>query len=177
MINGNIQNGLYYFYGVATIFLIAILIIFTIFCKKFKFNNKNAELYGLLLNLNTSDLISISAMSIYYIFIVYCTVSFQGIHIIYIAIMLILVLISEIVIDNFKGLPLSISLAFVNCGAIQIVHLLYDYITQEQFSYLLLIILFLVILFIFLYDTYNLLRNINNVVIKNKYLKKKKYKL
>ena len=177
MINGDIQNELYYFFTASIIFLISIFIIFKIFCKKFKFNNKNIELYGLLLNLNNPALISISAMTIYYLFTVFCTISFHGMNLIYLAIILILVLISEAVIDNFKGLPISIILALINCGAIQIVYLLYDYITQEQFSFLLLIILFLVILFIFLYDTYNLFRNINNVVIKNKYLKKKKYKL
>ena len=177
MINGDIQNELYYFFGAAFLFIIAIAIIFRIFVKRFKFNNKNIELYGLLLNLNSSALVSISAMTIYYLFVVFCTISFHGMNIIYLAIMLILVLISESVIDNFKGLPLSIALALINCGAIQIVYLLYDYITQENFSYLLLIILSLVILFVFLYDTYSLFRNINNVVIKNKYLKNKKYKL
>ena len=177
MVNGDIQNELYYFFGAAFVFLVMIAIIFRIFCKKFKFNNKNIELYGLLLNLNTPSLISISAMTIYYLFIVFCTISFQGMNIIYIAIVLILVLISEAIIDNFKGLPLSIVLSLINCGAIQIVHILYKYITEEEFSYLLLIVLFLVIIFVFLYDTYHLFRNINNVVVKNKYLKKKKYSL
>ena len=177
MIKDNIQNELYYFFGSSLLFLITVAIVFTIICKKYKFNNKNAEIYGLLLNLNNTDLISISAMTIYYLFIVFCTISFRSMNMIYLSIALILVLMSEVVLDNFKKLPLSIGLALANCGAIEIVHLLYDYITHEQFSYLLLIILFLVILFIFLYDTYNLLRNINNIIVKNKYLKKKKYKL
>ena len=177
MVKNEIQNEIYYFAAASILFLIAVFIIFRIFCKNFKFNNKNAEIYGLLLNLNNSALISISAMTIYYLFIVFCTISFHGMNIIYISIVMILVLISEIALDNFKGLPLSILLASINCGAIHIVYLLYDYITKEQFSYFLLIILFLLILFVFLYDTFNLVRNINNVVVKNKYLKKKKYKI
>ena len=177
MLNREIQNELYYFLIAAIIFLVAIAIIFRIFVKKFKFNNKNIEIYGLLLNLNNPALISISAMTIYYLFAVFCTISFHGMNLIYIAISLILVLISEAAIDNFKGLPFSILLALINCGAIHIVYLLYDYIKEEEFSILLLIILFSIILFIFLYDTYNLFRNINNVVVKNKYLKKKKYSL
>lgn len=177
MVNGDIQNELFYFLGAALIFLIVIAIVFRIFCKKFKFDNKNLEMYGLLLNLNNSSLISISAMTIYYLFIVFCTISFRAMNLVYIAVVLILVLISESVIDNFKGLPLSIGLALINCGAIHVVYLIYTHITQEEFSYLLLIILVLVILFIFLYDTYNLFRNLNNVVIKNKYLKNKKYKI
>ena len=172
-----IMSELINFSIIAVVFLVGITIIFTIFCKKFKFNSKNVELYGLLLNLNTTSLISMASLTINYLFTVWCTLSFEGLNIIYIAIILILVLISEAVIDNFKGLIQSIPLALINCGAIQIIYLLYNYITTENFSYLLLITLFLVILFVFLYHTYNLFRGINNIVIKNKYLKNKKYNI
>lgn len=173
-----IMESLISFFSVAIVFLTVIAIIFTIFCKKFKFNNKNIELYGLLLNLNTPSLISISAITINYLFLVWCTISFKGMQVVYVAITLILVLISEAIIDNFKGLPLSILLTIVNCIAIQVIYMLYNYLTQENFTYILLLVLFLLILFVFLYYTYNLFRGINNIVVKNKYLKgKKQYKV
>lgn len=165
------------FFVVSIIILTALTIIFAVFCKKFKFNSKNVELYGLLLNLNTTSLISMATLTINYLFLVWCTISFKGLNVIYIAIILILVLISDAVIDNFKGLTKSIPLALINCGAIQIIYLLYDYVTTENFSYLLVITLALVILFVFLYHTYNFFRGINNIVIKNKYLKNKKYNI
>lgn len=174
MSNEEIIQELTSFFSVAIIFLLGIAVIFFIFCRKFKFNNKNVELYGLLLNLNTTSLISISAITINYLFLVWCTISFKGIQIAYVAIMLILVLISEAVIDNFKGLPLSIGLTLVNCIAIQIIYMLYNYLVNENFSYLLLIVLFLIVLFVFLYYTYNLFRGINNIVVKHKYIRKKK---
>ena len=99
-------------------------------------------------------------------------------QVIYIAITLILVLISEAVIDNFKGLFVSVILTFINCAAIQVVYMMYNYLVQENFSYILLIVLFLLILFIFLYYTYNLFRQVNNIIVKNEYLKgKKQYKV
>ena len=174
MNNGEILDDLMGFFSVAIIFLVVIALVFAVFCKKFKFNNKNIELYGLLLNLNTTSLISISATTINYLFLVWWTISFKGVQVVYIAITLILVLISEAVIDNFKGLPLSIGLTFINCVAIQVIYLLYCYLVQENFSYILLIVLFLLILFVFLYYTYNLFREINNIVVKHKYLKVKK---
>ncbi len=178
MANEEIIQELISFFSVAIVFLVAIAIIFMIFCKRFKFHDKNIELYGLLLNLNTQSLISISAITINYLFLVWCTISFRGIQIVYVAITLLLVLLSEAVLDNFKGLPLSIGLSIVNCGAIQVIYILYQYLTTENFSYLLLIVLFLLILFVFLYYTYNLFRGINNVVVKHKYLKgKKKYQV
>ena len=117
------------FFIVAVVFLIGITIIFTIFCRKFKFDSKKVEIYGLLLNLNTTSLISMATLTINYLFLVWCTISFKGLNIIYILIILLLVLISDAVIDNFKGLIKSIPLALINCGAIQIIYLLYDYIT------------------------------------------------
>ena len=175
MVNEEIVSNLIYFFIVAVIFLITIAICFRFFCKHFKFNDKNVELYGLLLNLSTTSLISIATITINYLFLVWWMISFKGINIIYIAITLMLVLISEAVIDNFKGLPLSMLLSGINCGAINIIYLIHQYVTLEEFSYLLLVVLGLVVLFVFLYFTYNLFRQINNIVIKNKYLKNKKY--
>lgn len=172
-----VNSDLINFFAVAVVFLIGVAISFKIFCKKFKFNSKNIELYGLLLNLNTPCLISMASLTINYLFLVWCTITFKGINVIYAAIILILVLISEAVLDNFGELTKSIPLAIIDCAAIQIISLLYEYITKEEFSFLLLIVLFLSILFVFLYYTYNLFRGINNIVIKHKKLKKKNYKI
>ena len=177
MKNEEIISELINFFAVAVLFLIGIAVIFKIFCKKFKINDKNIELYGLLLNLDTSSLFSMAGITINYLFLVWCMISFRGMNIIYVAVTMLLVIISEAVLDNFKGLPLSLGLSVVNCCAIQVIYLIYQYVTEEYFSYLLLLVLGLVILFVFLYFTYNLFRGINNVVVKNKYLKVKNYKL
>ena len=175
MASEEIIVDLVYFFVVAVIFLLVIAVSFAIFCKKFKFNDKNVEIYGLLLNLNTTSLISIATITINYLFLVWWMISFKGVNIIYIAITLVLVLISEAVIDNFKGLWLSMLLSIVNCAAIYVIYLIYQYVTVEAFSWVLMLVLGLVVLFVFLYFTYNLFRQINNIVIKHKYLKNKKY--
>lgn len=175
--NKEIVNGLINFTLVSIVFIIGIYIIFTIFCKKFKFNKKNVELYGLFLNLSTTSLISISSITINYLFLVWCTISFYGLNIIYIAFMFILVLISDVVLDDFKQLFIDFLSCIINCGAIQIIYLIYNYLTKEAFSYMLLLVLILVILFVFLYYTYNFFRQINNVVINHKHIDKKKYKI
>jgi len=175
MVNEEIISELINFFVVAVIFLIVIAIAFWVFCRRFKFNDRNVEIYGLLLNLNTTSLISIATITINYLFLVWWMISFKGLNVIYISITLVLVLISEAIIDNFKGLPLSMGLSIVNCVAIYVIYLIYQYVTIEEFSYLLLIVLGLVVLFVFLYFTYNLFRQINNIVIKHKYLKNKKY--
>ena len=102
MANEEIIANLIDFFIVAVVFLIAIAVVFKIFCKKFKFDDKNVEIYGFLINLNTTSLISIAVITINYLFLVWWLISFKGINIIYVAITLVLVLISEAVIDNFK---------------------------------------------------------------------------
>ena len=77
-----IFSELIIFFVVAILFLLGVAIIFKIFCKNFKFNSKNVELYGLLLNLNTTSLISMASITINYLFLVWCTISFKGINII-----------------------------------------------------------------------------------------------
>ena len=175
MLSEEIISDLIFFFVVAVIFLVVLAVSFMIFCKKFKFNDKNVEIYGLLLNLNTTSLVSIATSTINYLFLVFWMLGFKGANVIYVAITLVLVLISEAVIDNFKGLWLSVLLSAVNCAAIHVIYLIYQYVTVEQFSYSLLITLGLVLLFVFLYFSYNLFRQINNIVVKHKYLKNKKY--
>ena len=175
MVNEEIITDLIYFFIVAVTFLLTIAISFRIFCKRFRFNDKNVEIYGLLLNLSTTSLISIATITINYLFLVCWLISFKGLNVIYVAITLVLVLISEAVIDNFKGLPVTMLLSGINCGAIHLIYLIHQYVILEESSYLLLVVLVLVVVFVFLYFTYNLFRQINNIVIKHKYLKNKKY--
>ena len=132
MANEEIIANLIDFFIVAVVFLIAIAVVFKIFCKKFKFDDKNVEIYGLLLNLNTTSLISIAVITINYLFLVWWLISFKCINIIYVAITLVLVLISEAVIDNFKGLWLSMLLSLINCAAIQVIYLIHQYVTLEE---------------------------------------------
>ena len=177
MNNIEIINGLVNFSIVAVIFLISVAILFKIFCKKFKFNKKNIELYGLLLNLDTISLIAIASITINYLFLVWCTITFTGLNIIYIAFTVILSLIPIFITDTFKKLPITLLFIIANLSAVQIIYLIYNYLTKEYFSYILLLVLFLLIIFVFLYYTYNLFKQVNNIVIKNKYLNKKNYKL
>lgn len=176
MSDKEIIQGLVNFTAVSIVFLIILTIIFTLFAKKFKFNQKNVDIYGLFLNLDTISLISISSLTINYLFLVWCTLSFKGLNVIYISFTIILVFLSDAINDNFKNLPISLGLTAINCAAIQITYLIYNHLINEKFSYVLSIVLGLVVLFVFLYYTYNLLRQINNIAVKQKYQKEKEYK-
>lgn len=70
------------------------------------------------LNLDTKSLIAISAMTIHYLFLVWCTITFEGLNVIYVSFIFILVLISDVALDDFKKLGIDIGLNIINCGAI-----------------------------------------------------------
>ena len=175
--NNQIMGNLLNFFSVAIVFLIIMFIFFSIYSKKFKIKEKNASIYGLFLDLDTKSLIAIASFTINYLFLVWCSFSFTDLNIIYISIIVLLVMIADIALDDFKKLFIDLGLSIINCGAIKIIYIIFNYLQKESFSYILLLTLFLLILFVFLYYTYNLLRQLNNIVVNNKYLKKKKYKI
>lgn len=175
--NKEIINSLLNFSLVGLTFMAVLFLSLKIFLKKFKFDKRNIELYGMFLKLKTTSLISISALTINYLFLVWATASFKGLNIIYITFTTILVLISDIVIDKFNNIPKDLLQTIGNCLAIELVYLIYNYLSTEYNSPILFIILLLVIIFAFLYYTYNLFKSINNVVIEQKYLRRKKYKV
>ncbi len=175
--NNLILKNLINFFAVALVFLTILLIFFSIYSKKFKITEKNASVYGLFLDLDTRSLIAISSITISYLFLVWCSFSFTDLNIIYVAIIILLVMISDIILEDFKKLFIDIGLSAINCGAIKVIYIIFNYIHTESFSFILLLILFLLILFVFLYYTYNFFRQLNNIVVNNKYLKNKKYKL
>ena len=175
--NSKLLSDLLEFFGVAFLFIVIIFILFNIFSKKFKFSEKNIEIYGLFLDLDTKSLISIASLTINYLFKIWCTISFSGLNIIYVAIIFMLVMISNIVLDDFKKMFVDLGLNIINCAAIQLIYIIYKHLTTEYFSYILLLTLFLLVMFVFLYITYNFFKQINNVVVNHKDLKNKKYKL
>ena len=177
MSNNDIIYDLLSFLAVAVIFLIIVSILFGIFCKKFKFNSSRIDLYGLFLNLNNTSLIAIASITINYLFLVWCMISFKGLNIIYITLIFILMLVRDFVMDDYKKIPLSLVMGTVDCLAIELIYLIYNYLMNDSFSYMLLAILILVVIFVFLYFTYNLFRRINNIVVDHKVLKNKKYKV
>lgn len=178
MSNTEIMSGLVNFIIVAVIMLVSLAVCLNLFCKNFKLSKDKIKIYGLFLNMNTKSLIAISSLTINFTFLVWWTLNFCGLNVIYIVFSLILMLIADIVLDNPKGSIISILLTVLNCILIQIIYMLYEYLTTEYAHYMLMAVLSLLIIFSFLYYAFNLFRMLNNIVIKNKHIKKKeKYKV
>jgi len=169
---GNIVN----FLLVALIFLGVLAVTFKITLKNYNVKTSKIKFYGLFLGMNNKSILAFSLITLNYIFLIWCTATFSGINIVYILITFFFVLLSDIIMKEFKRLPMDLLFCAINCLCIYVTSILYKYLTTEYTTIFLLIILGLVVIFVFLYFTYITFKLLNNVVLKQENLQKKNYK-
>ncbi len=174
--NINIFSNLMTFLIVAIIFLVALFVIFMITLKNYNVKSSKLKFYGLFLEMDNRGILAFSAISLNFIFLVWCTTTFTGLNYIYVLMTLTFMLFANLVNKNYKKLPRDLLFTLINCLCIYVVNLLYNYLVNEYTSIFLLILLGLLMLFVFLYYIYTLFKLLNEVVQKDKYLQKKDYK-
>ena len=169
---GNIVN----FLVAALIFIIVLWIVFKITLKNYNVKTSKIKFYGLFLGMNNRGILAFSMLTLNYIFLIWCTATFGGLNAYYCGITAFFMIMSDIVIRDYKRIPIDIIFAAINALCIYVTSLLYNYLTNTYTSVLLLIVLGLVTLFVFLYFTYITFKLLNNVVLKQEHLVKKDYK-
>ena len=169
---GNIVN----FLVVAIIFLVVLAVTFRITLKKYNVHSNKIKFYGLFLGMDNRNILAFSMITLNYIFLIWCTATFSGLNIYYVFITVIFMLMSDIVIKDYKRIPIDLVFSMINMLCIFVTSMLYEYLTTTYTSMFLLIILGLVTIFVFLYFTYMTFKLLNNIVLKQKNLEKKNYK-
>ena len=171
-IMGNIVN-----YLIATlIFIGALAIFFKLTLKKYNVNTSKIKFYGLFLGMDNRSILAFSLITLNYIFLIFATASFSGMNYIYLFIMIFFMIGSDLIMKMYKRIPVDLLFCGINSLCIYVSSLIYHYLTTKYKSFLLLVVLGLVIIFIFLYFTYITFKLLNNIIISQKDLKKKKYK-
>ena len=74
---------------------------------------------------------------------------------------------------NIDSVIINLLLDLISLGGIKLVYLIHDYIINEYYSVWMLLLLVFLMIFLLLYLSYTLLKNIKNVVIRNKYVRKR----
>ena len=167
----NIINFLF----VALIFLAVLSITFKITLKNYNVRTSKLKFYGLFLGMDNKSILAFGCVTLNYIFLIWCTATFSGMNIIYIFITTVFVLLSDILIKEYKRIHIDLLFTAINCLCIFVISLLYNYLTESG-NIFLLIVLGLVIIFVFLYFTYITFKLLNNVVLKQENLQRKNYK-
>lgn len=169
---GDIAN----FLLVGILFIIVLAIIFKITLKNYNVKTSKIKFYGLFLGMSNRNILSFSLITINYIFLIWCTATFNGLNIYYISMTVFFLLAADIVGKNYNRLAIDLIYSMINMACIFVTSLLYDYLINKYTTIFLLIILGLVVLFVFLYFTYITFKLLNNIVISEENLKKKNYK-
>ena len=168
----NIINFLF----VALIFLGVLAVTFKITLKNYNVKTSKLKFYGLFLGMDNKSVLAFSCITLNYIFLIWCTATFSGMNIVYVLITTIFILLSDILIKEYKRIPIDLLFTAINCVCIFVISLIYNYLVNEYTTVFLLIILGLVIIFVFLYFTYITFKLLNNIVLKQENLQKKNYK-
>ena len=169
---GNIIN----FLIVALIFLGVIGLTFKITLKNYNVKTSKIKFYGLFLGMDNRSILAFSLVTLNYIFLIWCTATFTGINYIYIFITVLFMMLADIIMKDYKRIPIDLLFSVINILCIYVTSLLYNYLTNKYTSIFLLIILGLVIVFVFLYFTYITFKMLNNIVLKQENLQRKDYK-
>ena len=169
---GNIVNYLV----VAIIFLVVLAITFKITLKKYDVHGSKIKFYGLFLGMDNRGILAFSMITLNYIFLIWCTATFSGLNIYYVFITVAFMLLADIIIKDYKRIPIDLIFSMINMLCIFVTSKLYEYLTTTYTSMFLLIILGLVTIFVFLYFTYITFKLLNNIVLRQKELEKKDYK-
>lgn len=173
---GEILGNIFNFSLVALIFLVILAVTFRITLKKYNVKTSKLKFYGLFLGMDNKSVLAFSAITLNYIFLIWCTATFSGMNIVYAGITTFSILLCDILIKDFKRIPIDLLYTAINCVCIYVISLLYNYLVNEYTTIFLLILLGLVIIFVFLYFTYITFKLLNNIVLKQENLKKKNYK-
>lgn len=173
---GLILGNIFDFLLVALIFLGVLAVTFKITLKNYNVKTSKLKFYGLFLGMDNKSVLAFSCITLNYIFLIWCTATFSGMNIFYILITTVFMVLSDLLVKDYKRLPIDLLFTAINCLCIYVISLIYNYFTEESATIFLLILLGLVIVFVFLYFTYITFKLLNNVVLKQENLQRKKYK-
>ena len=165
------MNNIFYFAFTSIIVVISIYIILKILIKKFNPEKSKVQIYGILQGMSNKEIISISCSIVVYVFMIYLISSFIDLDLTITIIVLSLTLLSGILVKN-KLVIVDLLLSTISLGGIKLVYLIHEYITNEYMDIWMLLLLVFVMLFLFLYQSYTLLKNLKTVIIANKYIRK-----
>jgi len=161
------MENVLYFASVGLIVLISLYAILKILIKKFNPEESKVNIYGILQGMKNTEIISLSCSIVSYIFLLYIMASFIDLNL-YIA----LISLSLTLLIKNKKVIINLLLDLISLGGIKLVYLIHDYIVNEYYSVWMLLLLVFLMIFLLLYLSYTLLKNIKNVVIRNKYVRK-----
>lgn len=140
--------------------------------KKKQITGKKVNLFGLLMELDNLTIFAIAIQVIRYLFIIYSIFTKDQIIIVHLAILVLLSLFFGITSKSIKNIILETGSSFAMYFGLICSKLLTSYIIEVRYLWYVSVGNILLIIFMIIYATFFLLRNINFVVSKTKYIRR-----
>lgn len=173
------QNIVDIFFHFMLFFVIFIIIseafLFLLFKKKEDILKKRRiTLFGLFLELDNLTILAIAVLMVRYLFILFAIFDKSSIIYVHLFILLLLSFVFGVLARNGKTLVFELVSSCVIYFALICSKLLSGYIVDVRFEWYVLLANFLLILFVIIYITFFLLKNVNDVVSMTKYIRRKR---
>lgn len=150
---------------------IGLLVFFKFKVKNIKFNTK-IRVFGLLLELNNRQILALSTIIIKYLYILSVIICLDQIDYIFFVIYFVLTLVFLLAMSNIRLVFLEVINCFFVYYLFKVIMLVYSYMLEIRFEWYLSFIVVISIIFMILYNTYFFVKNLNNIVTRDKYIKK-----
>ena len=95
------------FLFVALIFLGVLAVTFKITLKNYNVRTSKLKFYGLFLGMDNKSVLAFSAITLNYIFLIWCTATFSGMNVVYALITFFFVLLSDILIKDYNRIHID----------------------------------------------------------------------
>ena len=139
MNTGEILENIINFLFVALIFLGVLAVTFKITLKNYNVRTSKLKFYGLFLGMDNKSVLAFSSITLNYIFLIWCTATFSGINIVYGLITLVFVLLADLLVKDYKRIPVDTLFTLINCLCIFVTSIVYNFLTKESSIFLLIL--------------------------------------
>lgn len=176
MINKSIINIFFHFMLFFVIFIIVLeLLAFLMLKNKDKqIKGKRINLFGLLMKLDNLTILAIAVLIIRYEFIVYSIFSNDAVIYVHLVILLILGILFGLTSLSFKNLIIEIVSSIAIYFGLVCSKLLASYLIDVRFEWYVSLGNICLIVFMLIYITFFLFRNINDIVSRTRYIRRER---
>ncbi len=167
---------LFYFFLYFFIILLVLVILFHFVLKNFNPYGKKIKIYGLFLGLGNKEILSLSITTVHYVFFLWCLFA-NNFERIYQDIYFYILLFSSISFNLLNRRYLNIFTDIINTIIIYIAlytkMIFIEYLITIDILWYVILIVVLLMIFIIIYGSYLYIKDIEYLLKKNKYVKKK----
>ena len=165
-------KGLIYFGVFACICICIVALFFKFFLKKFEFKLSKSRVYGILTGLNNKEVLALSIVGSNYVLLTFLAMMTKELNAASISAVIVMSIIPWLLLKKYMKLVVSILVNLISLFSLYILSFVHTYLSGETTDLLMRISIFFIVAFVFIYFTYNLLNDINDIARKDDNKKK-----